>query len=108
MAVHSGVAGWAAGKCGYDCYVGVSVAVMGNLGGPQFFWRDAMRRVGLAVVVLAAVAFLATPGFAADEVYDRVLPLAAGGSLVLQNVTGTITIVGWDRDAVEVHAVKTA
>jgi len=67
-----------------------------------------MRRVGLAVVVLAAVAFLATPGFAADEVYDRVLPLPAGGSLVLQNVTGTITIVGWDRDDVEVHAVKTA
>jgi DUF4097 and DUF4098 domain-containing protein YvlB len=67
-----------------------------------------MRRAGLAVVILAAVGFLALPAFAADEVYDRVLPLPAGGSLVLENVTGSIAIVGWDRPDVEVHAVKTA
>jgi DUF4097 and DUF4098 domain-containing protein YvlB len=67
-----------------------------------------MRKVWLAVLVLAAVAFLAVPGFAADEVFDRVLPLPAGGSLVLENVTGSVTIVGWDRQDVEVHAVKSA
>jgi DUF4097 and DUF4098 domain-containing protein YvlB len=68
----------------------------------------AMRKASLAAMVLAGAAMLAVPGFAADETFDRVLPLPPGGSLVLANVTGTVNIVGWDRDAVEVHAVKTA
>ena len=67
-----------------------------------------MRRAWLTAAVVAAVAFLAVPGFAADEVFDRLLPLPAGGALVLQNVIGSVTIVGWDKDAVEVRAVKSA
>jgi DUF4097 and DUF4098 domain-containing protein YvlB len=31
-----------------------------------------------------------------------------GGSFAIENVNGPVTIVGWDRDAVEIHAVKTA
>lgn len=43
-----------------------------------------------------------------SETFDRTVSLAPGGSFAIENVNGPVTIVGWDRDAVEVHAVKTA
>lgn len=67
--------------------------------------RTAMR-AGL-VLFLAAAAY-AAPGLAISKDFDQSYPLQAGGSFELQNVNGTVEVQGWDRDAVEVHAVKTA
>src|SRR5271154_2115351 len=43
-----------------------------------------------------------------SETFDRTVSLTPGGSFAIENVNGPVTIVGWDRDAVEIHAVKTA
>ena len=43
-----------------------------------------------------------------SETFDRTVSLAPGGSFAIENVNGAVAITGWDRDAVEIHAVKTA
>jgi DUF4097 and DUF4098 domain-containing protein YvlB len=43
-----------------------------------------------------------------SETFDRTMALAPGGSFAIENVNGSVTIAGWDRDAVEIHAVKMA
>lgn len=45
---------------------------------------------------------------ASSKVFDQVYPLHAGGAFAIANVNGGVQIEGWDRDQVEVHAVKTA
>jgi hypothetical protein len=40
--------------------------------------------------------------------YDQKFPLQPGGTFELQNVNGAVEVQGWDRNEVEVHAVKTA
>jgi hypothetical protein len=54
------------------------------------------------------IAGLGGPSFAYDETFHRVYPLTAGGSFVLENVNGSVHVDGWDRDEVEVSAVKTS
>jgi hypothetical protein len=56
--------------------------------------------------VLAAVS--AAPSFAISKEFDQTYPLQVGGSFELQNVNGTVDVQVWDRNEVEVHAVKTA
>ena len=46
--------------------------------------------------------------FAISKEFNQSYPLQPGGSLELQNVNGTVEVQGWDRDVIEVHAVKTA
>jgi DUF4097 and DUF4098 domain-containing protein YvlB len=61
--------------------------------------------------MLLALVAACHPAFAANETteaFDRTLPLSAGASFSLANINGSITVEGWDRDAVEIHAVKTA
>jgi DUF4097 and DUF4098 domain-containing protein YvlB len=68
----------------------------------------ALQMVALvALGTLTAGAWTATC-LADDEVFDRVVPLKATNSFELQNVNGSVDVEGWDRDAVEIHAVKTA
>ncbi len=67
-----------------------------------------MRRVAFALVVVVAVAILATPCLAFDDVFQQTYPLPAGGSFQLQNVNGLVRVTGWDRNAVEVRAVKSS
>lgn len=43
-----------------------------------------------------------------DQVYEKTMPLAAGGTVRLENVNGTVSVSAWDREEVEIHAVKTA
>jgi hypothetical protein len=57
-------------------------------------------------LILAAVS--AAPSFAISEEFNQTYPLQAGGSFELQNVNGTVDVQVWDRNEVEVHAVKTA
>jgi hypothetical protein len=48
------------------------------------------------------------PAFAVDQVFDHTYPLSRGGSFSLENVNGSIQVDGWERDEVEIVAVKTA
>lgn len=61
------------------------------------------------LVVCAAVLFISIPSFATTEqVFEKTYPLASGGQFVLDNVNGSVQVDGWDREEVEVTAVKTA
>src|ERR1700687_249320 len=68
--------------------------------------RHAFRATALLVLVLAGV--LAVPSYAITKEVNQSYPLQPGGSFELQNVNGTIDVQGWDRNEVEIHAVKTA
>ena len=61
-----------------------------------------------AVVLSVALAIAAVPGFAISKEFSQSYALQPGGTFELQNVNGTVEVQGWDRDVVEVHAVKTA
>jgi hypothetical protein len=68
-----------------------------------------VRRVLLAAFILnVAGALCATAGLAISKDFDQSYKLERGGSFELQNVNGPVQVEGWDRDSVEVHAVKTA
>src|SRR5207245_4569977 len=68
--------------------------------------RHAFRATSLCVLFLAAVWGL--PAYAISKDFNQSYPLQPGGSFELQNVNGTVEVQGWDRNEVEVHAVKTA
>src|SRR5260370_40063334 len=68
--------------------------------------RPALRSIALCVLVLTVV--WAVPSFAISKEFNQSYPLQPGGSFELQNVNGTVEVQGWDRNEVEVHAVKTA
>jgi hypothetical protein len=66
-------------------------------------------RKWIAGLALSFVALLcAIPIQAADQTYSKTVPLVNGGVVNLENVNGSVELRGWDRDAVEIHAVKTA
>jgi hypothetical protein len=61
-----------------------------------------------AVLLSLALAIAAVPGFAISKEFNQTYSLQPGGTFDLQNVNGTVEVQGWDREVVEVHAVKTA
>lgn len=65
-----------------------------------------LRSAGLLSLALGTV--WALPGLAISKEFNQTYPLQPGGSFELQNVNGAVEVQGWDRDEVEVHAVKTA
>ena len=69
-------------------------------------YRHAFRVSALLALVLAVV--WAVPSYAITKEVNQSYPLQPGGSFELQNVNGTIDVQGWDRNEVEIHAVKTA
>ena len=76
---------------------------------------QSLRPFGVAgcpvLLLLACVALFATPGFGSvvnRQTFEHSYPLAPGGSFLLENVNGSVQVEGWDRDEVEVEAVKTA
>src|SRR2546429_5684527 len=68
--------------------------------------RPALRAIALSTLLAAVV--WAVPSFAISKEVNQSYTLQAGGSLELQNVNRTGDVQGWDRNEVEVHAVKTA
>ncbi len=66
-----------------------------------------MRLLGV-LVVLAAALVLVSPSYAYKQDFNQTYPLEPGGSFELQNVNGSVEVNGWDRNEVEVRAVKTA
>jgi DUF4097 and DUF4098 domain-containing protein YvlB len=62
-----------------------------------------------AVLLSAALLVCCLPSFATtDQVFDKIYPLSSGGNFQLDNVNGSIQVDGWDKDEVEVSAVKSA
>ncbi|HET9402515.1 MAG TPA: DUF4097 family beta strand repeat-containing protein [Candidatus Acidoferrales bacterium] len=61
---------------------------------------------GTAFAILALFSGAAIQ--AADQQWTKTFPLAAGGSFALVNVNGSADVRGWDRDSVEIRAVKSA
>jgi hypothetical protein len=68
--------------------------------------RRVNRSLGLFVFVLAAA--WTVPCFAISKEFNQSYPLQPGGSFELQNVNGGVEVQSWDRDSVEIRAVKTA
>jgi len=68
--------------------------------------RHTLRATALFILAIAAV--WVAPSYGISKEFDQQYPLAPGGSFELQNVNGTVAVQGWDRDVVEVHAVKIA
>src|SRR5258707_7280550 len=68
--------------------------------------RPALRATALGVLLSAVL--WAVPSLASSKEFNQSYPLQPGGSLELQNVNGTVDVQGWDRNEIEVHAVKTA
>src|SRR5271168_3908862 len=68
--------------------------------------RRALCIAAFLTLVLATAS--AVPCFAISKEFNQTYPLQPGGSFELQNVNGTVDVQTWDRDEVEVRAVKTA
>src|SRR5260370_17392596 len=66
-----------------------------------------VRRATVSCVVVLSVIW-AIPSFAISKEFNQSYPLQPGGTLELQNVNGGVEVKGWDRNEIEVHAVKTA
>ena len=70
-----------------------------------------MRMKSNCAVMMSVV--LVTAGWAAagagyEEIVDQSYPLAAGGSVALENINGDVSIEIWERNEVRVYAVKSA
>ncbi len=69
-----------------------------------------MLRPGLrsAVVFIQVLAAASAPCFAGSKEFHQVYPLRPGGSFELQNGNGPVQVEGWDRNVIEIDAVKIA
>lgn len=67
-----------------------------------------MRKASWVLVVTFATMLLAAaaPAFAISDVFERSYPLRSGGSFTLSNVNGSVQVEAWDREEVQVRAVK--
>src|SRR5947199_5672349 len=70
--------------------------------------RHSFRATVFCFSFLLAAALWAAPGYAISKDFNQTVPLQPCGTFELQNVNGTIDVQGWDRNEVEIHAVKTA
>ena len=61
-----------------------------------------------ALLTLILATASAAPCSAISKEFNQTYPLQPGGTFELQNVNGTVDVQTWDRDEVEVRAVKTA
>ncbi|HUL35892.1 MAG TPA: DUF4097 family beta strand repeat-containing protein [Candidatus Eisenbacteria bacterium] len=68
-------------------------------------FRSAFRSIGLTL--LAASVLGAPACFGVTREFSQTYHLKPDGTLELNNINGTVRIEGWDKDEVEVHAVKT-
>ncbi len=57
-------------------------------------------------MLAAGFVFVESASFAGEPTFQQTYPLAAGGSFLLENVNGSVQVEGWNRDEVEVVAVK--
>jgi hypothetical protein len=72
--------------------------------------RKVVRNIIHSVAVFAAFAVaqsMVPQSFATTREFSQTYQLKPGGTLELNNINGTVRIEGWDKDEVEVLAVKT-
>ncbi len=70
--------------------------------------RHGFRATAFYFCLLLVAALWAAPGYAISKDFNQTYPLQPCGTFELQNVNGTVDVQGWDRNEVEIHAVKTA
>jgi DUF4097 and DUF4098 domain-containing protein YvlB len=71
----------------------------------------AMLRTSVRSALLASLiagALWAAPCFAINKDFHQTYPLEPGGCFELQNVNGPVEVQGWDKNEVEIDAVKVA
>ncbi|MFY9753293.1 MAG: DUF4097 family beta strand repeat-containing protein [Candidatus Acidiferrales bacterium] len=78
---------------------------------PQAVGRSIIRVsapvVAPSLALLAAALCFAAPSYATTkQIFEHSYPLTQGGSFMLENINGSVQVEGWDRDEVEVQAVK--
>src|SRR3546814_7882931 len=65
--------------------------------------HDTKLRGTTALLLAALAACVASPGWAGEQTgINETRPLAATGKLVVNNMAGTITVRGWDRNEVAI------
>jgi len=65
----------------------------------------------LALLLLAALAAIFPASSSAapfQDDFERTLPMRAGASFDLQNINGGVTVQGWDRDEIQIQAIKSS
>src|SRR5579864_3462519 len=65
-----------------------------------------MRKWLAGLIVFTAAGISGAPAHAYEQAYEKTVPLAAGGSLHLENVNGSVDVRAWDRAEVQIFAVK--
>ena len=70
--------------------------------------RHGFRATVFAFCLPLMAALSATSGYAISKDFNQTIPLQPCGTFELQNVNGPVDVQGWDRNEVEIHAVKTA
>lgn len=70
--------------------------------------RHGFRATVFCFSLLLLAGFWAAPSYAISKDFNQTVPLQPCGTFELQNVNGPVDIEGWDRNEVEIHAVKTA
>src|SRR5438477_82556 len=70
--------------------------------------RHGFRPTSFCFSLLLAAGIWAAPGYAISKDFNQTVPLQPCGTFELQNVNGPVDVQGWDRNEVEIHAVKTA
>ena len=61
------------------------------------------------ILILFAATYLTAPAFArTSQNFQQTFPLSSGGSFTLENVNGSVHVDGWQKQEVEVKAVKVA
>ncbi len=69
--------------------------------------RSSLFSVSLLAALLAT-AFAMTASAQVTEEFHRTVPLSANGRIALDNINGNVTITGWERNEVQIDAVKKA
>ena len=70
--------------------------------------RHGFRATSFCFCLLLAAGIWAAPGYAISKDFNQTVPLQPCGTFEVQNVNGPVDVQGWDRNEVEIHAVKTA
>ena len=74
--------------------------------GPDRPWLA--KAAASSLLLLAGILLNCSNCLAIDQTFKQTYPLPPGGSFLLDNVNGSVQVDGWDRDEVEVSAVKTS
>src|SRR5271165_5866616 len=61
----------------------------------------------LVAMILAPSAYAASPNNVTEE-FHKTVALNANGRVSLENINGNVEITGWDRNEVQIDAVKSA